>query len=117
MARMGEKGRCFNCKADLRPVFPRHVDPGAVDSPGFTQYDNVLPIVFDGGYGMFHDDFENGCRYEVVICHECAHELCRLVPWVDSLIRPLRSHSHTNQYKDAYPDHEGWDYEKREVTG
>jgi hypothetical protein len=104
---MGEKDKCFSCGVEMAPVFPRHVAPHVVDDPSFAQYNNALPILFDGGYGMFQDDVDNGSRYEVVICHECAHELCRLVPWVDKLLRPHGSHSHAAACHDACPDH--WD--------
>jgi hypothetical protein len=116
VASRGEKGKCFSCGAELKPVFPEHVDPDAIKRDDFTQYDNALPITFDGGYGMFHDDMDAGCRYEVVICHECAHKLCKVAPWVGALIDPATSHSHTEEYSKKHPNHFGWDYERREGT-
>lgn len=83
------------------------------------QFDNALWIGFFGGYGMFVDDIDtefgynkptlSGAAYEAVLCHECAHELCETVPWIGKLLRPLESHSHTLDFWQDNPDHEGWD--------
>lgn len=53
--------------------------------------------------------------YEAVICHECAHELCATVPWVERLIRPHGSHAHKTAWKEAHPEHWGWDYDRHNV--
>lgn len=86
------------------------------------QFNNALWIAFHGGYGMFTDNcFEAIGRklpgqpdHEAVICHECAHELCATVPWIDKLIQPLSSHAHR---VDKIPTllaegHRGWDLER-----
>ena len=49
--------------------------------------------------------------YEAVICHECAHALCAAVPWIERLLNPYGSHAHRTAWKDAHPEHWGWDYE------
>lgn len=96
---------CHSCKTPLVLVFPS-------DDPNCRQFDNALEITFEGGYGMFTDEIGDDERQNVIICHECAHELCRIVPWVEKLIDSRRSHSHTQAYKKAHPDHYGWDYEE-----
>lgn len=48
--------------------------------------------------------------YEAVICHECAHQLCADVPWIERLIHAHNSHSHKTSYHEAHPEHWGWDY-------
>jgi hypothetical protein len=114
--RMGEKGHCYACDAELRPEFPI-IDGHTrrmTEDPDFQQYDNALPITFDGGYGMFHDDMEAGCRYQVIICHECAHKLCDQVEWIKRLIDPHSSHAHHIDWKAAHPEHYGWDYDLKE---
>ena len=50
----------------------------------------------------------------VVICHECAHDLCDKVPWIKEWLDPHRSHSHRTDYVEAHPDHWGWDYDHRD---
>lgn len=35
-----------------------------------------------------------GAAKEAVLCHECAHELCETVPWINTLLNPLESHAH-----------------------
>ena len=49
--------------------------------------------------------------YEAVLCHECAHYLCAAEPWLDKLLNPYGSHAHRTAWKEANPDHFGWDYE------
>ncbi len=99
--------------------------------------DNALVIAFDGGYGMFidpipHDEHFEGVKpgaeggytmeqwreaavkaradYEVIICHECAHDLCDKVPWINKLLEPKSSHAH--RAGSVPDDHVGWDNEK-----
>jgi hypothetical protein len=46
--RMGDKGHCYACGAELRPEFPtidEHTRRMAED-PDFQQYDNALPITY-----------------------------------------------------------------------
>jgi hypothetical protein len=49
--------------------------------------------------------------YEVVICHDCAHELCEKMPWIERLLNAHNSHAHRTAWKDAHPEHYGWDYD------
>jgi hypothetical protein len=49
--------------------------------------------------------------YEAVICHECAHWLCEMMPWISKLLNPHGSHAHRTSWKDAHPEHYGWDYD------
>jgi hypothetical protein len=49
--------------------------------------------------------------YEAVLCHDCAHGLCEREPWLAKLINPHGSHTHKTEWKDAHPDHFGWDYD------
>lgn len=82
---------------------------------GTEQYDNALIIQFDGGYGMFCDPMteEQFSGLQAIICHECAHALCALMPWMSRIIDPYRSHAHS---VDKIPGllaegHRGWDLE------
>lgn len=50
----------------------------------------------------------------VVICHECAHQLCDTVPWVEKLLNSHSSHAHKTSYIEANPDHSGWDLDRRQ---
>ena len=58
----------------------------------------------------------DGADYEAVICHECAHALFDAVPWLKRLIDPHNSHAHRTAWKDAHPDHYGWDYDTERAT-
>jgi hypothetical protein len=115
---------CDACDKPLQPVFtpkpkdwnqgsPPHPDTvwtSEPDPPG-SQFDNCLPIQFMGGYGMFVDDMDlKQCGPFVVICHDCAHEMCAKLPWLDKLLNPYSSHAHTTEYTEAHPEHFGWDY-------
>jgi hypothetical protein len=85
------------------------------------QFDNALWIQLHGGYGMFVDEVGNDLgpyefkgprgEYVVVICHECAHELCEKVPFFARLINPERSHAHrvTEIPRLIAEGHQGWD--------
>ena len=92
---------CINCDVELELVFPEFAKEGS------RQYDNALEICLGGGYSMFFDNIDGD--YRVFLCHDCAHQACEALPWLDRLIRPLNSHAHTQQFWDANPDHEGWD--------
>lgn len=96
------------------------------------QFDNALWIELHGGYGMFVDEGVGnrtgpyglkGPRgeYVVVICHECAHELCETVPFFAKLIQPHRSHAHRTDTIPALlaAGHQGWDLDRhyREAAG
>ena len=87
------------------------------------QFDNALWMEFHGGYGMFIDpigdpghkdrvgDRGRVCWPQVVICHECAHDLCDKVPWIGKLLNPEGSHSHRTDDHDRLKaeGHKGWD--------
>lgn len=62
----------------------------------------------------FHAYVEKNRKHRVNICHECAHDLCSKVPWIEKLLDSHSSHSHRTSYVDANPDHYGWDYDYRE---
>lgn len=79
------------------------------DGPEGYQFDNALWLRFSGGYAMFTDDMLNTCGPKVVICHDCAHQLCVAVPWIGALLDPDRSHAHTGAFWAAHPGHVGWD--------
>lgn len=51
--------------------------------------------------------------YEAVLCHECAHEMCVLHPWMERLINSHSSHAHRTEYHERFPQHGGWDYDRR----
>lgn len=102
--------QCTACGDTLVPVFEGH--------DTVSQYENALIIGFYGGYGMFTDNIEvvfgdekrllpgSPCE-EAIICHSCAHALCKAVPWINRLIEPLNSHAHS--YDKDWTGHEGWD--------
>ena len=50
--------------------------------------------------------------YEAVLCHDCAHDMCAREPWLALLLNPHGSHAHKTEWKDAHPDHWGWDYDR-----
>lgn len=88
----------------------RLVAVGRMDSE--HQFDNALWLEFSGGYGMFIDP----CGEEpprAVLCHDCAHQLCDLLPWMAGLLQPSRSHSHRSEVAAALIEsgHDGWDLE------
>lgn len=45
--------------------------------------------------------------YEAVICHDCAHDLCKRVPWIEKLLNPHGSHAHS--IRKDWTGHTGWD--------
>ena len=73
--------------------------------------DNALEIQFSGGYGMFVDPMteEEHEKLRLIICHECAHELCRNVEYIREAITPESSHAHTADFWKENPHHFGWD--------
>lgn len=98
--------QCFVCQKELEPIFPDLFKKGSV------QYNNALIVNMAGGYGMFVDPLpqewlskedrldtsewvKKGRLDEctAIICHDCAHDLCEKVPWMDSLIEPEYSHA------------------------
>lgn len=94
---------CYACKKSLQPVFPD-------GNPDIDQYENALFVEFTGGYGEFVDVMDDPNPYKAVICHECAHTLCNAVPWINKLIDPANSHSHSAEYIKTNLHHFGWDY-------
>lgn len=106
---------CISCGEKLKSVFE--------DQDALYQFDNALWIGFYGGYGMFIESKEmNGIESstnvlkssdaEAVLCHDCAHDLCKKIPWIEKLINTHGSHSHTSEYIEGHPDHYGWDYDR-----
>lgn len=105
---------CDNCQNELKQVFPDMTD---VD----YQFDNALVIGLFGGYGMFIESAryagepcpvvlkDTGATREIFLCHDCAHELCDKFPAFGSLVNPYDSHTHTVEYWETHPDHEGID--------
>src|SRR3990167_648088 len=81
---------CSACDKKFKPYCEVDFDPAT------EQLDNALEIEFSGGYSMFvdlvFDQPEGVCR--VMICHECAHELCDKIPWINKLLDPHNSHAH-----------------------
>ena len=75
------------------------VDP--IDNPDYKPTFNEPHVLFPPA------------DYEAVICHECAHKLCDTIPWIHKLLNPHGSHAHKQEYHEAHPDHDGWDYEPR----
>lgn len=98
---------CLSCNDVLVPI----------DENNETnyQFDNALWVGFFGGYSMFVDGGDDskkvisGSDHEAVICHDCAHKLCEMVPWINKLINPESSHAHLASYWEANPEHKGWD--------
>lgn len=58
--------------------------------------------------------YEKNREDRAVICHDCAHQACELLPWLGEWLDPERSHAHRTAYMEAHPDHFGWDYSARE---
>lgn len=88
---------CTQCKQVLETVVPN-------DTTEY-QYDNALWIGFYGGYGMFVESPEYAhyppqktvlphATHEAVLCHDCAYELCEMLPWLKEMIDPENSHTH-----------------------
>lgn len=115
-----QAAHCHVCREALRPVFPQGEDAeaGAADCEAIAneQWDNALVITFEGGYSMFIDPIEpdqpdpsTGLlgNYKIVICHDCAHQLCSQNPWLEALIQPLYSHAHA--HGQDWSQHAGWD--------
>ena len=50
--------------------------------------------------------------YEAVLCHDCAHDMCAREPWLALLLNPHGSHAHKTEWRDANPEHWGWDYDR-----
>jgi hypothetical protein len=96
-----EPVNCYGCAKRLVTALPDDTD---------YQFDNALWVQFDGGYGMFIDPMGDE-RARVVICHECAHDLCDKVTWVGALLDPAKSHSHRAAACESLilEGHRGWD--------
>lgn len=74
--------------------------------------DNALGVEFLGGYGQFVDPpmAQDPSKYQIVVCHECAHEVCEKAPWLRKILEPAYSGSHTQEYWRDHPEHYGWDH-------
>lgn len=106
---------CYACGIELQPESPE-------DETDY-QFDNALLIGFFGGYGMFVEskdyagektsDIIEEASKEAFICHKCAHDLCDKIDWIKNLIDPYHSHSHTQDFWETHPDHDGWDNPSR----
>lgn len=109
--------KCTKCDAVLKPVMPEDTN---------FQFENALWLGFHGGYAMFvesrmfaedeHESAETilpGVSYELVLCHDCAHEFMDTNPWMKRIFDPARSHTHTLAYAANNPDHYGPDYPTR----
>lgn len=121
---------CSNCGAPMELEFVEAKKAGDTDivwtseqqDDESDQYDNALIIQFDGSYGMFVDDIETATTTghfgpKAIICHDCAHRLCTVMPGLGKLIDPHNSHSHRNSYMVDHPEHFGWDYDMRDNDG
>lgn len=83
--------QCYACQKTLEPVFEDS------DADACSQFDNALIVEIHGGYGMFTDSL-GASKYDgipglidynqVILCHECAHEACEALPWMNRLIDP-----------------------------
>lgn len=63
------------------------------------QTDNELRLEFHGGYGSFTDCIEDCPAFSIMICHECAHDLCDFLD-----IDPSYWHTHS-PHSGQHPDH------------
>lgn len=66
------------CGKELVPVF----------SPTESQFEDATHLTVGGGYGMFRDDLENGCKTEVFLCHDCSVDLYRMLDLPLSMLHP-----------------------------
>lgn len=110
-AQRGVFKNCVSCGAD-----PTTMGGGANPT---REYDNALPLAVNGGYGQFTDPMDEAgftAGFKVVLCHDCAHEACDKLPWLKELLDPEASHSHTEAYREANPEHYGWDYDMANGT-
>lgn len=114
--------RCYACDATLIPDIRPGSAPVLINGEpnydiGFDdhyQFDNALWVTLGGGYGMFVEYEGFGGPSRVVICHDCAHEACEKLPWLNRLIDPWASHSHKTSWVEKHPDHWGWDFSRNE---
>ena len=96
--------KCSTCSMELEPVFD------LTDAEVTRQFDNVLVLHVEGGYGMFTDDLNEDSPV-FLLCHECAHLFCKIFDPEKKLINPFLSHSHK---ADTVADsHDGWDRKYR----
>lgn len=42
--------------------------------------DRGMDVILGGGYGLFHDDVDNGCQKIIILCHTCSLKLVRMIP-------------------------------------
>ena len=107
---------CYSCGADLEAAI-HDTEQEALEC---EQWDNALVVEVHGGFGMFFDSLgqedvqnkaeigllQNDGKKRVVLCHDCGHKACDVLPWLSHLIDPERAHSHR---VDPGPPHKGWD--------
>jgi hypothetical protein len=70
--------KCFACGAGLVPVNPHNPTPR-------MQYEGVLFVRIDGGYGMYYDDENKGPK-DILICSPCVESTKEVVPWFKNLL-------------------------------
>lgn len=107
-----ETGRYRRCVACGGPTTHTSVNAGGAT----TEYSNALVMELFGAYSMFFDALSADANHTVILCHDCAHDACDSLPWLAALLEPANAHSHTEQYRDANPDHYGWDYDMANGT-
>lgn len=107
-----QRKHCVSCGAKIYQRNERW-NPHTQDVMVDVEADNALFIDITGGYAQFID----GVAYTVLLCHECSHDLCDQIPWLNKLLNPALSHSHKTEYKKAHPDHYGWDYDVDKTRG
>jgi hypothetical protein len=60
---------------------------------------NALFLEMQGGYALFVESDQFMSQYfrdnnPLVLCHDCAHKLCDMLPWLNNIIEPQTSHTH-----------------------
>lgn len=90
---------CYRCKKIIPRQWPQwqYEELGLTD--GTDQLDNNLSLEFHGGYGMFTDCIYNCPADKIILCHECAHDLCEFLG-----IDPSNWHTHRPE-SGQHPDH------------
>jgi len=118
---------CYSCHKTLEPVsFGIAKETTQSEALKYEQWDNALIIVLEGGYAMFIDPIspeqgpdssqgvlETNGKLKIVICHECAHDLCEKIPFFNKLIEPYGSHAH--RHGVDWGEHQGWDLPHKPV--
>lgn len=94
---------CSACDTELTPVG---------DAPTDYQFDNALWLKASGGYAMFVDDIDAG--HSIVLCHDCAHQLCDSSAVMRAMLQPWSSHGHDfSEIEELIAaGHRGWDVDE-----